>query len=276
LHQDYYTVEVARLINPRIARIADLTTRFRLHHANTGYANPLPFDALIAPSRFVAQQDVVVIEHIPTFVTHGAVDVDTWSPGAPPADWCVKSAWTKVAGDGPVFGFVARLSLEKGPGLFLAAAGIVLQRIPTARFLMVGRPTTHSYLTGLWRLAQAYGVADHVGFHSVCICVVSLQCHHVLAGFCFLVLQLPQLVVHKFVSPSDMPRVFACMDVFVAPFIRPATETFGLVNIEAAAMGVPFVHFGTGGIQVCNPFCSRPWLPSLLVVASHRTMPKIS
>lgn len=61
---------------------------------------------------------------------------------------------------------------------------------------------------------------------------------------------LAQLVVHEFVSPPDMPRVFACMDVFVAPFIRPATETFGLVNIEAAAAGVPFIHFGTGGIQV--------------------------
>lgn len=73
-----------------------------------------------------------------------------------------------------MFGFVARLSLEKGPGLFLAAAGIVLQRIPTARFMMVGRPTTKPYLAGLWRLAQAYGVADHVSYgatHHVPSCV---------------------------------------------------------------------------------------------------------
>lgn len=59
-----------------------------------------------------------------------------------------------------------------------------------------------------------------------------------------------QLLIHTFVEPADMPSVFACLDVLVSPFTRPATETFGLVNIEANAMRVPFVHFGTGGIQV--------------------------
>lgn len=59
-----------------------------------------------------------------------------------------------------------------------------------------------------------------------------------------------QLLIQSFVEPADMPRVFACLDVLVSPFVRPATETFGLVNIEANAMRVPFVHFGTGGIRV--------------------------
>lgn len=61
-----------------------------------------------------------------------------------------------------MFGFIARLSLEKGPGLFLAAAQIVLRTIPDALFLMVGRPSVLEYQLGILRLAEAYGVADRV------------------------------------------------------------------------------------------------------------------
>ncbi len=72
----------------------------------------------------------------------------------------------------------------------------------------------------------------------VCVCLLQVVCS-------------VQLLIHTFVEPANMPSVFACLDVLVSPFTRPATETFGLVNIEANAMRVPFVHFGTGGIQVC-------------------------
>lgn len=71
-----------------------------------------------------------------------------------------------------------------------------------------------------------------------------------------------QLKIESFVEPKAVPSVYACMDVLVSPYIRPATETFGLANIEAMAMRVPFIHFGTGGIQVPHltvlvafPFC---------------------
>jgi hypothetical protein len=56
--------------------------------------------------------------------------------------------------------------------------------------------------------------------------------------------------ITTFMDPKDVPGLYACMDVFVAPYVRPATETFALANIEAMSMRVPFVHFMTGGIQV--------------------------
>jgi glycosyltransferase involved in cell wall biosynthesis len=46
--------------------------------------------------------------------------------------------------------------------------------------------------------------------------------------------------------PADVPALYACMDVFVAPYLR---DTFAVANIEAMAMEVPFVHFGLGGLQ---------------------------
>ncbi len=59
-----------------------------------------------------------------------------------------------------------------------------------------------------------------------------------------------QLHFAGFVEPADTPAVYACMDVFVGPYVRPATETFALTNLEAMAMEVPFIHFNVGGIRV--------------------------
>ena len=62
-----------------------------------------------------------------------------------------------------------------------------------------------------------------------------------------------QVTLVGFVPPEELPAAYACMDVYVGPYVYPATETFALTNLEAMAMGVPFIHFNTGGIRVCNP-----------------------
>lgn len=61
-----------------------------------------------------------------------------------------------------------------------------------------------------------------------------------------------QIHVVGFIPPADLPLVYLCMDVFVAPYVRPATETFALTNLEAMAAGVPVIHFNTGGMRVRN------------------------
>jgi hypothetical protein len=75
-----------------------------------------------------------------------------------------------------------------------------------------------------------------------------------------------------FIDPEDVPRAYKCMNVFVAPYTRPATETFALANLEALAMGVPFVHFGTGGIRV-RVFACVLQSPLAKFVNSHLTHP---
>jgi hypothetical protein len=41
-----------------------------------------------------------------------------------------------------------------------------------------------------------------------------------------------------------------CVAVFVAPYMNPSTETFGVANVEALSMSLPVLHFGVGGLQV--------------------------
>ncbi len=83
------------------------------------------------------------------------------------------------------------------------------------------------------------------------------SCHLRGAHTCAPARVLCQVDIHTDVGPRDMPSVYKCADVFVAPYVRNQSETFALANLEAMAMGVPFVHFGTGGIRVRGPRGSR-------------------
>jgi glycosyltransferase involved in cell wall biosynthesis len=120
-----------------------------------------------------------------------------------------------------VFGFMARLSPEKGLGHFLVAANLTREHLSHAKFIIVGEVSAQAplYRDGLLHLIDHYGLTDAVK----------------LVGF---------------VAPEDVPAVYGCMDVFVAPYVRPATETFALTILEAMAMRVPVVHFNVGGIRV--------------------------
>lgn len=65
-----------------------------------------------------------------------------------------------------------------------------------------------------------------------------------------------QIHVSGFIDPDSIPLAYLCMDVFVAPYVRAATETFALTNLEAMALGVPMIHFNVGGIRVTvTPSC---------------------
>lgn len=54
-----------------------------------------------------------------------------------------------------------------------------------------------------------------------------------------------------FVHPTQLMRWYKhrCMDVVVAPYLRPLSESFGLVLTEAMEAGLPVLHFAVGGIQ---------------------------
>jgi len=107
--------------------------------------------------------------------------------------------------DVAVVGFVGRLVAEKGILELMAAAGMVRQRLPDVRFLVVG-PVDHAKADALSPdIARAYGVAD--------ICVFT--------GL-----------------RQDMPELYALMDVFVLPSRR---EGLPRAPMEASSMGVPCV-----------------------------------
>lgn len=134
------------------------------------------------------------------------VNVDLFNPDHfSPADIARKRLEVGLPEEVYVVGFVGRLVREKGLLELLSAARIVRDRLPNARFLIIG-PVDNEKPDALTPdVAQEYGVAD--------IC-------------CFLGLR------------HDMPGLYALMDVFVLPSHR---EGFPVSPMEASAMSVPCV-----------------------------------
>jgi glycosyltransferase involved in cell wall biosynthesis len=110
-----------------------------------------------------------------------------------------------ITEEAPVVGFVGRLVAEKGVCELLQAARAVLDRAPSARFLLVGGTDSDKadHLT-----AEA---ARDLGLHHACV----------FAGL-----------------RQDMPEMYGVMDVFVLPSHR---EGFPRAPMEASAMKVPCV-----------------------------------
>lgn len=112
-----------------------------------------------------------------------------------------------------VVGFVGRLVREKGLLELLAAAGMVVERVPGVRFLIIG-PVDYAKQDAITPdVAREYGVAD------VCVFTGMRQ---------------------------DTPELYGLMDVFVLPSHR---EGFSLVLAEASAMGVPVIATNIRGCR---------------------------
>ena len=167
-------------------------------------------------------------------VRQRVVDLELVRPGRPPRIELIPDGKVLAqyrGGDGgrirrelgippgrPLVGIVARLEPMKGQDLFLQMAAIVVQKVPEARFLVVGdtmgRPQS-DYLRQLEDLARQPALAGRVSF----------------LGF-----------------RDDVVDVLAVLDCFVHPSRRGA---FVSVLIEAMAAGVPIVASDVDGIPEC-------------------------
>ncbi|MBI4198894.1 MAG: glycosyltransferase [Chloroflexi bacterium] len=123
-----------------------------------------------------------------------------------------------VSPDAPLVGFVARLVPWKGLDVFLGAAAKVAEEVPAARFLISGGPVPGSegYAEEMRRLAARLGIAERVLFTDW------------------------RYRLH------DIPEVMSALDVFVHASVIP--EPFGLVLIEAMAVGRPVIATAAGGV----------------------------
>jgi glycosyltransferase involved in cell wall biosynthesis len=114
----------------------------------------------------------------------------------------------------PLVGIVGRFNAEKGFDTFFAAAALVACRIPSARFLVVGRTTLPD---------------DDEADVMRPMARLELQGRVILTGF-----------------RDDVPRLLAAMDVVVSASPR---ESYPTVLMEAAACGRPAVATRSGGAE---------------------------
>ena len=109
--------------------------------------------------------------------------------------------------------FVGILSPYKGPDVLLRAMPKILKNIPNTKLVLVGSGGMKEELE---RLSKKIGIEDYVKF----------------VGF---------------VEESLKPLYYKAADVFCLPSTM-STESFGIVNLEAMACGVPIVASKIGGI----------------------------
>jgi glycosyltransferase involved in cell wall biosynthesis len=116
---------------------------------------------------------------------------------------------------GPVAGVVGRIKLRrKGQEVFIEAAARLAERLPEARFLLIGSPFpgNEEHLTAVKRLISRHGLEDRVIYTG---------------------------------DVADVKAAIAALDVTVLPTTLP--EPFGGVVVESMAMGKPVIGTRVGG-----------------------------
>lgn len=108
--------------------------------------------------------------------------------------------------------YIGRITRDKCDD-FLKIARLVLGKRPSAKFFMVGKGTD-SYMNSLKRRAIEYGIQEDVVFFGP-------------------------------VEREMLPVILNCTDVFS---MASTIDTFGLVNVEAQACGVPVIAYDVSGV----------------------------
>lgn len=151
-----------------------------------------------------------------TSVLYSAVDTGRLVPEAyDAAERARIRAELGVPADCTLIGAVGNVNRYKGHAYFIEAAAKIIERLPDARFVVVGRrlDTDAGLGARLEQLTARLGLAQSVVF----------------AGF-----------------RDDIPRVLAALDVFVLPSIL---ESCPVALLEAMAMKVPVVATDVGAVR---------------------------
>ena len=138
------------------------------------------------------------------------IDLQRFDPDTCRAKGNVIRTQIGAAPDDVVIGSVTRLVRDKGMEELVRAFEKLAADMPNARLLLVGPREDHRSPLGpdIWKIIETHPRIRWVG------------------------------------AQSDVPAYYAAMDVFVLPSYR---EGFGIVNLEAAAMGLPAISTDVSG-----------------------------
>jgi glycosyltransferase involved in cell wall biosynthesis len=181
------------------------------------WADMLGKRLLCAAAAHVITNSQAVAAHLPSrrriTVVYNGIEIERFDPAM---DGTLFRTRYGIPPDVPLVGTVGRLRPWKGQARFLWLAAQVVREVPEARFLVVGGEpfgVGGDYPQRLRCLAAELSLADQVAFTG-----------HL----------------------NEVRPALAAMDVFVHP---GDPEPFGLVNVEAMAMGKPVVAFAHGALS---------------------------
>jgi len=154
-------------------------------------------------------RDVLLGEGVPAdHVTcvHSAVDIDAWQ-GEPDRAWINREF--NLPDDSQVVAVIAQLIERKGHRFLFEAIPRILEKVPNAYFLVLGKGPLETELKELCKTLQ-------------------IESHVIFAGF-----------------RDDLQRIMPCLDLVVHPALM---EGLGVSLLQAAACGIPIVAGRAGGI----------------------------
>ena len=129
-----------------------------------------------------------------------------------PSPRSVRAARSRYAGEGPLLLFAGRLEYEKGVQTVLRALPRLRRRHPGLHLVVAGVGTQEDSLRALTKSLRVSGAVTFTGY----------------------------------LEPVELAALAAASDVAVVPSIY---EPFGLVALEAAAVGTPVAVADTGGLR---------------------------
>jgi glycosyltransferase involved in cell wall biosynthesis len=178
----------------------------------TRLATMLPAQGILACSQSIADAQQALFPYRPTRSVPPCVDLARFSADALPDPIAARSG-LGLPVNGPLVGIVARLQRWKGVHVYVDAMARVLENVPSAHGVIVGgqHDLEPDYSTFIAERIQSLGLSDRI------------RC----AGF-----------------QSNVPLWMQAMDVFVHASDR---EPFGMVIIEAMALGKPVIASAEGG-----------------------------
>ena len=173
-------------------------------------------DRIIAPTDTEREQLIEYYDADPTriFVAPPGVDLDRFVPG----DRELAKKRFGFSND-PLVVFVGRLQAFKGTDIAVDAMGHLKRMVPDAQLAIVGGDSPRGNRGERVRLRLAalrLGVSDRLRFMEP-------------------------------VGHDDLPELYRAADVVVVP---SASESFGLVALEASACGTPVVATAVGGLRL--------------------------
>lgn len=137
-------------------------------------------------------------------VVYNGVDADRLPPPEPAA--------AAIRPTDKIVLFLGRITMQKGPEYFVAAAKKVLEKYEKVKFVMAG---AGDRVADVIELAAREGVGHKVTFTG-------------------------------FLSPEDVARIYQMADVYVMPSV---SEPFGIAALEAVRHDVPVIISRTSGVS---------------------------